>query len=263
MLDSSPKGREATAPASRIGRTISDRLARSILPCLWSALFNGTRVLVLAAVALTVLAAIPIAMFRHVDPPGSMLMLAQRLGGQEIDQRWVSLSGISPNLIRAVIASEDNQFCSHNGIDLRELEAVLEKVEQAGEDSVRGGSTVTMQVAKNLFLWKSRSVLRKAIEIPLAVGLELMWPKERIMEVYLNIAEWGPGVFGAEAAAQYHFRKSASRLSEREAALLAVALPNPLIRVPSRPSSNVLKVGAVVERRAKVLGSRAACVAGR
>ncbi len=263
MLDHSPPEREATEPAIGAFRSVSRRLARSILPCLWSALFNGTIVLVLAAAALTILAAIPIAVFRHVDPPGSMLMLTQHIGGQQIDHRWVPLSRISPHLVRAVIASEDNQFCSHSGIDLRELEAVLEKVEQDGEGGVRGGSTITMQVAKNLFLWKSRSVLRKSIEIPLAVGLELMWPKERILEVYLNIAEWGPGVFGAEAAAQHHFRKPASRLSEREAALLAVALPNPLIRVPSRPSATVLKVSAVVERRAKVLGSRTACVAGR
>ena len=263
MFDHSSPEREATAPASHTSPTTSGRLARSILPCLWSALFNGTIVLVLAATALTILAAIPIAVVRHVDPPGSMLMLAQSLGSQQIDQRWVPLSRISPNLVRAVIASEDNQFCSHNGVDLRELEAVLEKVEQNGEGSVRGGSTITMQVAKNLFLWKSRSVLRKAIEIPLALGLELMWPKERIMEVYLNIAEWGPGVFGAEAAAQYHFRKPASRLTEREAALLAVALPNPFVRVPTRPNATVIKVSTVVERRAKVLGSRAACVVGR
>ena len=263
MLDSPQPRHQATASVSRTPRTASVRLMRNILPCLHSALLRGSAVLLLGLIALAILAAIPIAIFRNVDPPGSMLMLAQRIDGQAIDQRWVPLSRISPNLVRAVIASEDSQFCLHNGVDLSEFEAVLEKVEQAGEDGVRGGSTITMQVAKNLFLWKSRSILRKAIEIPLALGLEQMWPKERIMEVYLNIAEWGPGIFGAEAAAQHHFRKPASRLTEREAALLAVALPNPLVRVPSRPNEIVVKVGAVVERRARLVGSRAACVLGR
>lgn len=201
-----------------------------------------------------------LAVLREVDPPGSSLIWSQKVAGTSIDQRWMPLSSISPHLIRAVIASEDNQFCRHNGVDLKELEAVIEQVEAFGEDGVRGGSTITMQVAKNLFLWNSRSVVRKAIEIPIAYAMDAMWPKERIMEVYLNIAEWGPGVFGAEAAAQYYFRKSALRLTEREAALLAVALPNPFVRAPNRANPRVQKVAAVVERRARLVGPRASCV---
>ncbi len=236
------------------------RLVRSILPCLWTSLFKGTLVLVVAALIPTFIVGGALLVMRTVDPPGSALILAHHLSGASVDQRWVPLREISPNLVRAVIASEDNQFCRHNGVDLRELEVVLEQLELAGEDGTRGGSTITMQVAKNMFLWSARSYIRKAIELPIAYGTEKLWTKRRIMEVYLNIAEWGPGVFGAEAAARHHFRKPASRLTEREAALLAVALPNPGLRVPSRPTQHVLKVAGVVERRARLVGPRAGCV---
>jgi monofunctional biosynthetic peptidoglycan transglycosylase len=263
MPDSSHPALEAAPLADRTSRTVVRRLARNALPCLWRSFYAGTIVLVLAAAMLTALAAIPILTFRHVDPPGSMLMLSQSLSGQAIDQRWVPLERISPNLVRAVIASEDNGFCRHPGIDLKEIEAAWDKAETWGEDAARGGSTITMQVAKNLFLWNSRSYLRKAIEIPLALGIEQAWPKERILEVYLNIAEWGPGIFGAEAAAQRHFRKPASRLTEREAALLAATLPNPILRNPGRPSPGVARIAGIVERRARLLGTRAACVLPR
>jgi monofunctional biosynthetic peptidoglycan transglycosylase len=236
------------------------RLVRAILPCLWTALFKGSLVLVVAALVPALLVGGALLAMRTIDPPGSALMLAHRLSGGQVDQRWVPLSEISPNLVRAVIASEDNQFCRHHGVDLRELEVVLEQLDAAGEEGTRGGSTVTMQVAKNLFLWSARSYVRKAIEIPLAYGMEQIWTKHRIMEVYLNIAEWGPGVFGAEAAARYHFNKPASRLTEREAALLAVALPNPGLRVPSSPTQRVLRVASLVERRARLVGPRAGCV---
>lgn len=252
------KTRRAPGRASR-----GQRLSRAVLPCLRTSLVSGTLFLGAAALLLSALTAVALAMLRHVDPPGSALMLSQRLAGTTIDQRWVPLGAISPNLVRAVIASEDNQFCRHHGVDLRELEAVLEQTEAEMLDQARGGSTITMQVAKNLFLWNERSVIRKAIEIPLAFAIEAIWPKGRIIEVYLNIAEWGPGVFGAEAAAQYHFRKPASRLSEREAALLAVGLPNPRLRVASRPSPHVLKVAGIVERRARALGSRTDCAVAK
>lgn len=254
---------ETSPLAERTNRTVGQRLAGNFLPCLWNSFWYGTIVLVLAAAILTALAAIPIVTLRHIDPPGSMLMWTQSLTGQAIDQRWVPLERISPNLVRAVIASEDNGFCRHAGIDLKEIEAAWDKAELWGEDAARGGSTITMQVAKNMFLWNSRSYLRKAIEIPLALAIEQVWPKERIVEVYLNIAEWGPGIFGAEAAAQRHFLKPASRLTEREAALLAAALPNPMLRVPSRPSQGLLRVAGVVERRARRVGTRASCVLGR
>ena len=262
MLDTPRPAFDPTVAAPvRTRRPVGVRLVRNIVPCLWSALLRGTIVLVLALGVPAVAVAGLLAYWRDADPPGSTLIWSQRLAGTTIDQRWVPLARVSPHLVRAVIASEDNQFCRHNGIDLREIEAVLEKAEM-GEEPSRGGSTITMQVAKNLFLWSARSYARKALELPLALALEEMWPKDRIMEVYLNIAEWGPGVFGIEAAAQHHFRKPASRLTEREAALLAVALPNPALRVPSRPSPHVLKVASIVERRARLLGNRADCVPG-
>lgn len=251
----------ATSPRTLNGthRTVRARLAASILPCLRTSLVSGSGVLlVLLAIPTLILAGL-LLVFRSVDPPGSTLIWSQHLAGTTIDQRWAPLSAISPHLVRAVIASEDNQFCRHHGVDLKELEAVIEQAETAGDDTGRGGSTITMQVAKNLFLWNSRSYVRKAIEIPIALGMEVVWPKARIIEVYLNIAEWGPGIFGAEAAAQRYFRKSARNLTEREAALLAVALPNPYLRMPNQPSQRLQRVASVVERRARLVGNRAAC----
>jgi monofunctional biosynthetic peptidoglycan transglycosylase len=257
--------RDTSEPATSIRRTngtrrsTSARFAASILPCLRTSLVSGSAVLIVVLGVPALIVAALLFVLRNVDPPGSPLMWSQQLAGAEIDQRWVPLPAISPNLVRAVIASEDNQFCRHRGVDLKELEAVLEQAETTGEDVSRGGSTITMQVAKNLFLWNSRSYVRKAIEIPLAYGVDAMWPKARVIEVYLNIAEWGPGIFGAEAASQRYFRKSARNLTEREAALLAVALPNPHLRVPNQPNQRMLRVASVVERRARIVGNRAAC----
>lgn len=166
-------------------------------------------------------------LYRWVDPPASTLMLGQRLTGTEIEQRWVPIDRISTNLVQAVILSEDGAFCRHKGVDWSALEEAIE--------SSRGGSTITMQVVKNLFLWPQRSYIRKALEIMLAYVVEAVWSKERILEIYLNIAEWGPGVFGAEAASRHHFGKAASRLSAQEAALLAVSLPSPLERQAGYP----------------------------
>jgi monofunctional glycosyltransferase len=249
----------------RAGRraTFGQRLRASIVPCLRTTFVSGSMVLAVLVAIPCITIATALTIFRYWDPPGSMLILQQRIAGQTIDQRWVAFPAISPNLMRAVVASEDNQFCIHDGIDRKELAAVIEQADQWADEPSRGGSTITMQLAKNLFLWNSRSVVRKAIEIPIALGVERMWPKERILEVYLNIAEWGPGVFGAEAASQTYFHKPASRLTEREAALLAVALPNPLLRVPNRPSPHMLKVAGVVEMRARGLGRRAACLRGK
>ena len=203
---------------------------------------------------------VAVLVFRTVDPPGSMVMASRQAAGQRVEQRWIPLQRVSPALVRAVIISEDNQFCRHWGIDVRELTAAIERSERIGEDGLRGASTISMQVAKNLFLWSDRSYLRKVLEVPMTLLIELAWSKRRIMEVYLNIAEMGPGVFGAEAAARHHFSKSASALSEREATLIAVSLPNPALRVASRPSSHLLRVAGIIERRAKSIGARADCV---
>jgi len=203
------------------------------------ALGRGLRIAggVLAGVAALLLGAI--LCYRVFNPPTSMLMLIQRLGGTPIYQRWVPLARIAPVLGQAAIASEDGRFCRHRGVDWGEL---AEAIESARDGVARGGSTITMQVVKNLFLWPSRSYVRKALEIPLAYAVELVWSKRRILEIYLNVAEWGPGIFGAETAALYHFRKPASLLTLREAALLAVSLPNPTERQAGRPGPGVLRL---------------------
>lgn len=167
-------------------------------------------------------------------PPVSTLMVGRWLGGAGASRTYVPLSAIAPVLPAAAVASEDARFCQHRGVDWAAISEVMEDADEGGPS--RGASTIAMQVAKNLFLWPGRSYLRKAMEIPLALYLDLIWSKRRMMEVYLNIAEWGEGIFGAEAAARQHFGKSAAELSRREAALLVTSLPNPIRRNPAKPS---------------------------
>lgn len=169
-----------------------------------------------------------------VVPPVSTLMLARWVTFQGVEWESVTLKKVNGNLLRAVIRAEDGRFCEHYGVDWKSMNKAIE---EAGEDGPsRGASTISMQVAKNLFLWPQRSYVRKALEIPIAMYLDLIWSKRRMMEVYLSIAELGKGVFGAEAAAQKYFHKSAGSLTPTEAALLAAALPNPKKRHPARPS---------------------------
>lgn len=223
----------APAPAVEVGRFYwAKRAARwlSVAACLW-----------LCAVVFLVF------VYRFVDPPVSALMLRQRLASVDYDQQWVTLEAISPNAVRAVIVSEDARFCQHWGVD---YDAMQTAIERAGTGGVRGASTISMQVTKNLFLWSSKSYVRKLIEIPLTYLIEAWWPKRRIMEVYLNIAEWGPGVFGVEAAARHHFGKSALRLTPREGAQLAAALPNPIRRDAGEPGPQTRRLAGLVQARA-------------
>lgn len=165
-------------------------------------------------------------------PVPSTLMLGRWVTGQPVSRQWVELQAVAPTLVRAVLAAEDQRFCSHRGVDFVVLREVL-----ADEDGpARGASTITMQVAKNVYLWPGRSYFRKALEIPLALAIDLAWGKHRVLEVYLNVAEWGEGIFGAEAAARHHFGKAARELSAIEAARLVAILPNPIIRRTDRPS---------------------------
>lgn len=212
--------------------------------------------LALAAFALAILAGL--VLFRFAPAP-STLMLGRWLTLKPVTRQWVPLENLSPNLIRAVLASEDQRFCQHRGVDWVELNAVLD--DEDGPS--RGASTLTMQTAKNVFLWPGRSYLRKALEIPLALAIDLTWPKPRIIEVYLNVAEWGEGVFGAEAAAQRYFGKAAADLSPREAAQLAGALPNPILRNPARPSRGLQAAAGRVQRRVGQLGSLGDCAIPR
>ncbi len=197
--------------------------------------------------------------YRIINPPGSTLMLFRFLGGTAIERTWVPLERISPNLVRAVIVAEDGRFCEHWGID---VEAIRDAIRRSGDGTPRGASTISMQVTKNLFLWPSKSYVRKVIELPLTLLIELVWPKRRILEIYLNVAEWGPGVFGAEAAARHHFRRPASRLGEREAALLAASLPNPVRRDAGDPGPRTSSKARVIQARMHVSGPVAACVTG-
>ena len=190
--------------------------------------------------------------------PVSTLMAKDLVTFQGYERKWARLDDISPNLVNAVTMSEDGQFCSHRGIDWGELNAVIDSA-LAGE-STRGASTIPMQTVKNLFLWHGRSFVRKVLEVPLAVYFDALLSKRRIMEIYLNIAEWGPGIYGAEAAARHHFGKSARDLSRREGALLAVTLPNPALRNPARPSQGMRRIASVVERRAQRAGGYVGCL---
>ncbi|OJT97645.1 MAG: monofunctional biosynthetic peptidoglycan transglycosylase, partial [Rhizobium sp. 63-7] len=190
--------------------------------------------------------------------PVSTLMLGELVMLRGYDRRWVDFEDISPNLVQAVMMSEDGQFCFHGGGDWGEMRGVV-KDALAGE-ATRGASTIPMQTAKNLFLWNSRSFVRKALEVPLAISADFIWSKRRLMEIYLNIAEWGPGIYGIEAASQYHFKIPASKLSKKQAALLAVSLPNPITRVASKPGRGMRRLAAVIERRARGSGDYIKCL---
>jgi monofunctional biosynthetic peptidoglycan transglycosylase len=178
--------------------------------------------------ALLVLALLPfgaVLIHRIVPPPTTLLMVKRAVGGEGLDYRWRSLDNISPRLVEAVIAAEDARFCEHGGFDMKAIEKALKANADGGR--VRGGSTISQQTAKNVFLWPSRDWIRKGLEAGYTVLIETVWGKRRIMEVYLNVAEWGPGVYGAEAAARRWFGKGADELSPREAARLAAILPSP------------------------------------
>jgi monofunctional biosynthetic peptidoglycan transglycosylase len=200
-----------------------------------------------------------IIVYRFINPPFSALMALQWVGGTSIEQEWVPIERMSPYLPRAVIASEDGRFCSHWGIDYAEIAAAIRRSKNG---IPRGASTITMQVAKNLFLWPSKSYVRKVIEVPLTYAIELAWPKWRILEVYLNIAEWGPGIFGAEAASQAHFGRSADGLSPRQAAQLAVALPNPFERDAGDPGPWAARRAVIIQKRAANAPEEASCILG-
>jgi monofunctional biosynthetic peptidoglycan transglycosylase len=202
--------------------------------------------LVLIGVTL-VLPVAAVLLLRFVPPPITPLMLEIRVSEGPITRQWVPLSSISPNLVRAVIASEDGKFCSHYGFDLEAIDKAI--AHNAAGATTRGASTISQQTAKNLFLSPDRTWTRKGIEAYFTVLIEALWPKRRIMETYLNIAEWGPRRFGAEAAAQSNFKKSAAQLSVLEAARLATILPNPRNYRADAPGPYVAKQSAVIAAR--------------
>lgn len=205
--------------------------------------------ILLLVIAVALLAPYVIAPFYRTGHPVSTLMAWRSLRGAPMQREWIDLAAMSPSLSRSVIAAEDAHFCKHHGIDWG---ALREAIDDAQEDGTpfRGASTITQQVAKNLFLWQGRDFVRKALEFPLALWIDLVLPKPRILEIYLNIAEFGPrGEFGVEAGSIYAFGKSAASLSPREAALLASILPNPVKRSARTPGPGVRRLAATYMAR--------------
>jgi len=217
-------------------------------------------VIAAALAALVLLPYLIAPLYRVVDPV-SMPMLWRWLTGARVERIVVPLGRIAPTLPLAVIMAEDGSFCRNRGIDLGAMREALGEADDLGE--ARGGSTITQQTAKNLFLWPGRSIVRKALELPLALWINLVLPKRRVLEIYLNIAEWGPnGEFGAEAASRFAFGKPARNLSAREAAELAAILPNPVHRSARAPSAMIRRLAGLYERRAAANPTRDACIRG-
>ena len=191
--------------------------------------------------------------------PVSTPMLWRWVTAQRVERVYVPIDSMQQSLPFTVLVAEDARFCSHGGIDWRQVQDAIEDADDITE--ARGGSTLTQQVAKNLFLWPGRSFVRKALEVPLAYWLDLVLGKRRVMEIYLNVAEWGPnGEFGAEAGARHAFGKSSRNLSTGEAALLAAILPNPIRRSARQPGPAVRRLAGIYIRRAQGAASLASCL---
>ncbi len=234
-----------TTRKTRAKKTAKSQAARLRWPGGRGALRWAGRALAgaVALFALTTLA------YTVLNPPTTAYILAESVRYGGIKRSWVDMEDMAPEVPRAVVAAEDANFCLHWGFDMA---AIREAIDQGG---TRGASTLTQQTAKNLFLWPVRSFVRKAIEVPLAMWLNLVLGKRRVLEIYLNIAEWGPnGIFGAEVAARRAFRKSVRRLTAREAALLAAALPNPIRRNAARPGPVLRRLAGIYQRRAAQAG---------
>lgn len=202
-------------------------------------ILRGLLQAILAFVLLSLLLVLP---FRWVNPPITMVMADRWIHSTEdfeLRQSWLSWEAIPKHAALAVVTSEDQKFPLHSGFDLKAIQQALKERERRG--GLRGASTISQQVAKNMYLWTGRSWFRKGLEVWFTLLIELSWSKQRILEVYLNIAEWGPGVFGIEAASQYHFRLPAANLTPMHAALLASSLPSPLNYNPARPAQHLHK----------------------
>jgi monofunctional glycosyltransferase len=206
-----------------------------------------TRTGLRAALAVMLAIALLIALYRFVPVPLTPLMVLRWIEGEGLEKQWVDYDQLSPNLRRAVIASEDARFCQHHGFDFDAIGDAWDGYESGGR--LRGASTITQQTAKNLVLWPGGDWLRKIVEIYPTVLLELLWPKQRILETYLNIVEWGHGIYGAEAASRFYFDRSARTLTASEAALMAAVLPNPRRWSPARPTGYIRSRAATILAR--------------
>ena len=213
------------------------RLLRNLLLALFLVLVAGPVVAVI--------------LYRFIPPPVTPLMVIRAVEGRGLDHRWRSMDKISPTLVRALIAAEDAKFCEHRGFDFEALQKAYENNESGRK--IRGGSTISQQTAKNVFLWPGRSYVRKGLEAWFTVLIETFWGKKRIMEVYMNSIEYGSGIYGAEAAAQRYFGVSAAKLTQAQSARLAAILPSPL-------KWKVIKPGKYVAKRTKKIGKASGAV---
>lgn len=197
-------------------------------------------------------AVLPLALswaYKWIDPPITVPVAWEFLTGKRPAQKWVPIEKISKSLIAAAAMSEDAKFCRHNGVDWDSLQTSIDAAREG--EKARGASTISMQTVKNLFLWQSRSYIRKGFEIPIALWADYILGKRRMLEIYLNIAEFGPSLYGAEAAAQFYFKKPAAKLSRSQAARLATALPNPKARNAGRPSRRHARLARKIEQRVR------------
>jgi monofunctional biosynthetic peptidoglycan transglycosylase len=193
-------------------------------------------------------------LFRFVAPPVTPLMLIRKVQGEGIERHWIPIEAVSPELVKAVIGSEDAHFCHHHGFDWDSLGKAVDNYERGGR--LRGASTLSMQTAKNVFLWPGRNFLRKGLEAGFTVLIEALWGKRRILEVYFNVVEWGHGLYGAEAAARHYFHRSARELTRNQAAALAAVLPNPRRFSPTAPSGFIQSRIRTIEARMARLPSK-------
>lgn len=225
-------------------------MKRSFLSRLWRILWLGVLGFVLVSLV-WVLA------YRFIDPPVTWLMARDTIAGEQVKRNWVDIDTLGKRLPYAAIAAEDGRFCQHWGFDLEAIEKAIrsnERNEARGRKRLKGGSTISQQTAKNVFLWPHRSWVRKGFEAWFTLLIEGLWGKKRIMEVYLNIVEWGPSIYGADAAARYYFKRPATALTRDQAAYLVSILPSPLKWSPTDPSKRVRRKATVVRKTVRVIG---------
>jgi len=245
-----PRSKKSASGSSRSARIKAALLGRPVGPIEWV-----KSILVRGVVGLAVLIVLLVLLFSRVNPPTTHTMWSEgrRLG--HVDQEWVPLEQVAPVMARSAVAAEDANFCQHWGFDVAAIRAAI------AEGSSRGGSTITQQVVKNVFLWQGRSWIRKVFEAMITPMVEAVWSKRRIVEVYLNVAELDEGVFGVKAAARHYFKVAPDKLSPRQAALLAAVLPSPKARSAAKPSSGVRKRAAQIADGAATIRAdgRSAC----
>jgi monofunctional glycosyltransferase len=240
-----------TAPADEAPEALAPKPKRKI---------RWFRLIGLVIVGFFAFSILSVAIHRFVPVPVTILMWQRLAEGKGLDHRWVSDENISPYLKAAVIAAEDAKFCTHDGFDYQAIEKAQKY--NASHKRKRGASTISQQTAKNVFLWPSRSWIRKGFEVYYTFLIEVMWPKDRILEVYLNSVEWGPGIYGAESASRHWFGKSAKNLTRAEAARLAAILPSPLKWKAAKPGKYVKKRSGSIQSRARAVdaGGYNACL---